>query len=175
MAWLGESMAVVASETYTSTSAPIQYAAVRAFQGGIRIERYLRNARRILAALCGRVRERLVAAGVEVIAPDGAFYVFPGFSPHRASLARRGITTDRALCRRLLEETGVALLPGSDFGRPSEELTARLAYVDFDGNRTLAAAEEIPPDRDLEPGFVDTHCGQVLSGVEALVRWLGTR
>ena len=33
--WLLDAMANVASETYTSTSAPIQYAAVRAFQGGL--------------------------------------------------------------------------------------------------------------------------------------------
>ncbi len=32
--WLLEGMAVVSSETFTATSAPIQYAAVRAFRGG---------------------------------------------------------------------------------------------------------------------------------------------
>ncbi|MDR7513138.1 MAG: pyridoxal phosphate-dependent aminotransferase, partial [Armatimonadota bacterium] len=35
MAPLRDAMAAIASETYTSTSAPIQYAAVRAFQGGL--------------------------------------------------------------------------------------------------------------------------------------------
>ncbi|RME35196.1 MAG: aminotransferase class I/II-fold pyridoxal phosphate-dependent enzyme, partial [Deltaproteobacteria bacterium] len=49
--WLAESMASVASETFTATSAPIQYAAVRAFAGGLRLERYLWNSRRILKAL----------------------------------------------------------------------------------------------------------------------------
>ena len=34
LAWLEQSVAVVASESFTSTSAPIQYAAVRAFEGG---------------------------------------------------------------------------------------------------------------------------------------------
>jgi aspartate aminotransferase len=51
LTWLLDAMAAVASETYTSTSAPIQYAAVRAFQGGTEIERYLWNARRVLRAL----------------------------------------------------------------------------------------------------------------------------
>jgi aspartate aminotransferase len=32
--WLLEAMAAVASETYTSTSTPVQYSAVRAFRGG---------------------------------------------------------------------------------------------------------------------------------------------
>ncbi|MCW8806402.1 MAG: aminotransferase class I/II-fold pyridoxal phosphate-dependent enzyme, partial [Ignavibacteriaceae bacterium] len=40
-----DGMASVASETFTSTSTPIQYAAIKAFKGGIEIERYLWNAR----------------------------------------------------------------------------------------------------------------------------------
>jgi aspartate aminotransferase len=44
-------MASVASETYTATSAPIQYAAVTAFSGGDEISRYLVLTRRILKAI----------------------------------------------------------------------------------------------------------------------------
>jgi aspartate aminotransferase len=36
--WLKNAMATAASETYTSTSAPIQYAAIKAFQGGPEID-----------------------------------------------------------------------------------------------------------------------------------------
>ena len=51
---------------------------------------------------------------------------------------------------KLLEETGVAILPGSAFGRPETELTARMAYVDFDGAKMLTALQK------LEPGTVAT-------------------
>ena len=44
-------MAAAASETYTATSAPIQFAAVRAYEGGMEIERYLKHSRRVLRAL----------------------------------------------------------------------------------------------------------------------------
>lgn len=47
MILLSDAMTAVASETYTSTSAPIQYAAVRAFQGGSDIEEYLWHARHV--------------------------------------------------------------------------------------------------------------------------------
>ncbi len=53
--WLLDAMAAVASETFTATSAPIQYAAIRAFQGGLKIERYLWNSRWILERLCSRI------------------------------------------------------------------------------------------------------------------------
>ena len=37
----------------------------------------------------------------------------------------------------MLEDTGVALLPGIAFGRPENELTCRLSYVDFDGKNAI--------------------------------------
>ena len=49
--WLLEAMAVVACETYTATSTPIQFAAVTAFTGGPFIQRCLVNCRRVLRAL----------------------------------------------------------------------------------------------------------------------------
>ena len=137
LSWLMEAMAAVASETYTSVSAPIQFAAVRAFQDGITIERYLWHARRILAALGTRCTAVLSEAGVRVHAPTGAFYLFPDFSPFSTQLAKRGITDSSAFCERLLQDTGVALLPGAAFQRSPEELTARLAYVGFDGAKNV--------------------------------------
>lgn len=170
--WLCDAMAVVASETYTATSAPIQYAAVRAFKGGREIERYLWQSRRILRTLGRRLAQRLKEIGVTVHEPEGAFYLFPDFSPFKENLRTRGISTSEEFCRRLLLETGVAVLPGSVFGRPPEELTARLAYVDFDGARALAAAEQIPPDKDLETDFLETYCGGMLAAIDRICEWL---
>ncbi len=173
MDWLLEAMAAVASETYTSTSAPIQYAAVRAFRGGLRIERYLWNSRRILRALGRWCAQALTEAGAIVTKPAGCFYLFPDFEPLRARLAARGIRDSATLCRRLLDETGVAILPGLEFGRDKDELTARVAYVDFDGARALAALEVLGPEATVDEPFLRTHCGQVLEAHERLAGWLG--
>ncbi len=72
------------------------------------------------------------------------FISLPLYNNFRKKLEQRGITTNTELCNRLLEETGVAVLPGSQFGRPAEELTARIAFVDFDGARALVSAEAVP-------------------------------
>ena len=172
MSWLLDAMAAVASETYTSTSSPIQHAAVRAFQGGLRVERYLWFSRRILGALgrwgAGRLRE----AGALLDAPQGAFYLFPDFSQHAAWLAGRGIATSDQLCDRLLSDAGVAILPGSAFGRPPHELTARLAYVNFDGARALAAAEVMPRDEPLGDEFLRTYCDGTRAAIERICDWL---
>jgi len=170
--WLLDSMSSVASETFTSTSAPIQYAAVRAFKGGIEIERYLWQSRRILRNLGKELANKLTSAGVKVPMPEGGFYLFPDFSFYKDKLNAKGIKTSNELCSNLLNETGVAILPGSDFGRPADELTARLAYVDFDGARALAAAEQIPSDKNLNGQFLETSCGRLLEAVNKICDWL---
>lgn len=170
--WLLEAMAAVASETFTSTSAPIQYAAVRAFEGGEEIDRYLLGSRRVLAALGGRLARRLRAAGAEVADPEGGFYLFPDFRRAAERLGRRGITTSEQLCSRLLDETGVAILPGSEFGRPPEELTVRLAYVNFDGAAALAAAASLPSSQVLDEEFLRSHCARTLQAAELISDWL---
>jgi aspartate aminotransferase len=170
--WLLEAMASVASETYTSVSAPIQYAAVEAFRGGIAIERYLWHARRILSRLGQECYKILSDAGVRIHAPEGAFYLFPDFSPFSEKLAKRGIGNSATMCERLLKETGVALLPGSVFERPKSELTARLSYINFNGAQALATGETIAPHHDLPEEFILANCEDTIAGLEMLVQWL---
>ena len=145
---------------------------VRAFTGGIGIERYLRMSRRILGALGRALVVKLRQAGVGVHTPDGAFYLFPDFHPFAEALHVRGITDSETMCRRLLDETGVALLPGSAFGRDPEELTARLSYVDFDGARALYGADSIPLEKPLDEAFLHQYCGGVMEAIDRICEWV---
>jgi aspartate aminotransferase len=170
--WLLEAMAVVASETFTSTSAPTQYAAVRAFQGGEDIDEYLRGCRRILKALAHFAWQRLKAAGAQVTEPKGAFYLFPSFDPVRERLRARGVHTSEQLCLQLLEATGVAILPGNVFGRPPVELSARIALVDFDGGAALQGLRELAPDEPPGVEFLQRYCPRVTTAIERLCSWI---
>ena len=143
-----------------------------AFQASIGIERYLSHVRRILSDLGQRCAQILQAAGVRVHAPVGAFYLFPDFSPFAERLAQRGIMDSDSLCEALLRDTGVAVLPGSAFQRPREELTARVAYVGFDGARALTASEAIPLDHDLPVDFIERWCGDMLEAVRRMTSWV---
>ena len=165
-------MATVASETFTATSAPIQYAAVKAFKGGMEIERYLWNARKILKALGYEIHKQLHSAGVECPLPEGAFYLFPNFKNYSEKLKAKNILTSTELATRLLEETGAALLPGNVFGRPPDEYTARLAYVDFDGARAMAAAETLLPEDNITEEFINIYCSHMLEGTRKIIDWL---
>lgn len=167
-----DTMAAVASETFTATSAPIQYAAVKAFKGGIEIERYLWNARKILKALGEKIRGILASADIVCPEPDGAFYLFCNFNNYADKLRAKNIFTSAEMTTKLLEETGVAILPGSVFGRPESEFTARLAYVDFDGSRALAAAETFSPEDQITDEFLTIYCSPIIDGVEKIAAWI---
>lgn len=169
---LQDAMAIIASETYTATSAPIQYAGIRAFDGGPDIDEYLKQSRRVLAALGHYCHERLNALRVAVARPEGAFYVFPDFSAYREALERHDIKTSAALCRALLEETGVAILPASDFGFVPDFLGARLALVDFDGQEALKLAGGEFANADLGTEFVAQAGPRLVEALDRMERWL---
>ncbi len=66
--------------------------------------------------------------GMHCIKPDGAFYVFPSVSAWIGKQTSNGteLTDDVAICEWLLEETGVALVPGTAFGSPGH---VRFSYA----------------------------------------------
>jgi aspartate aminotransferase len=170
--WIMKTMASVASETYTAVSAPIQFAAIRAFKGGINIERYLRNVRRILSTVGKRCHAILKETEIRVHPPQGAFYMFLDLSNYTDRLSKRKISDSVELCNTILKESGVAMLPGKPFGRPHNEFTARVAYIDFDGAKALAASEAIPSDEPLPDDFLENHCGNVIQGARKLADWV---
>ena len=61
------------------------------------------------------VRELNGIAGVSCLETDGTFYVIPNVQP---VIDRMGLPDDVALSERLIEQAGVALVPGSAFGCP---------------------------------------------------------
>ena len=173
LSWLRDAIAAVASETYTATSAPIQFAAVTAFQGGAFIREYLIHCRRVLRALGRHCAAMLRSAELDVAAPVGAFYLFPDFRRYQPQLRAKGISTSQELSDRLLQDTGVATLPGYSFGRQASELTLRMAYVDFDGSAALKAAARSDPNQELDATFLRSYCPKVLEAMDRVTSWLG--
>lgn len=171
LSWLADTMAAVASETFTSTSAPIQYAAVTAFRPNPVIDEYLGLTRRILKALMRWTFSALEDVGAELAEPKGGFYVFPNCRRIRKNLRTRGIRSSVSMCERILEDTGVATLPGVVFGRPESELSARIACVDFDGAKALEAVSEMLEDTVPGKAFLDTYCQPTVDGIDRLCDW----
>ena len=160
----------IASETYSCAPAPVQAAACEAYMLDERIKNYLGNQRSILKVIGNKFHSQLSSSGVLVHAPEGGFYLLVCFEALRESLIAKNISEDVSLCAAILKDTGVALLPGSAFGLPAELLTARLAYVDFDGN---AAMQEMlqSPDQPKVSEIVSSHCSHSIEGLKSLSSW----
>jgi aspartate aminotransferase len=171
MKQLMQSITAAASETFSCVSAPIQFAAVRAYQADDSIKNYQFHTRRVLKLIGQYSTKKLNEGGIKTVAPTGGFYLFPDFSDIKDSFSTRGISDSPTLCKKLLEDTGVALLPGSAFFRNRLELTARLAYVTFDGAKALQKSAKQPSD-----GFSFDHlnptCNRVVEGIDRIIDWI---
>lgn len=120
---LAARFAALQSQMTTHAATPSQYAALAAYQAG---EEQQSEYRSMAAAferrrelITGLVREQL--PGVRYVEPEGAFYLF---------IRTDGLARDQegsiALCERLLDNAGVALVPGAAFG---DDRYVRLSYA----------------------------------------------
>ena len=156
---LKNSLKILCSESFTSVSAPIQYAAIEAYKGNH--SEYLNQVRKILSFTANYVYENLKSNLVNIAKPEGGFYLFPEFTNAKFS-------SSSEMCEDILNKTGVALLPGSDFGLRSSKMIARLSYTDFDGtsflNNTLGSNK-------LDNADLKKYAPNIVDGVSALKEW----
>lgn len=104
-------MKTVQSQCTSNPCSIAQKAAVAALNGGDEsIKRMVRAFHERHNFLVTRLRE---IPGVQVIPADGTFYIFPNVE---AIIQKRRFTNDLEFADVLLQEEGVALVPGSAFG-----------------------------------------------------------
>ena len=104
--------------------------------------------------------------------PTGGFYAYLDFSPLAKCLADvRGITTCHDLATDLLSRVSIAILPGNAFGAPDDVLSARLAYVDFDGKAAMEGSYEVPLSEQLTVEFLTLYCPKLVTGCSRIVEY----
>ena len=156
---LKNSLKILCSESFTSVSSPIQYAAIEAYQGNH--VKYLNAVKKILSFTGNYVYENLKSNIINIAKPQGGFYLFPEFTSSKFS-------TSSDMCKDILNKTGVALLPGSDFGLDSSKMLARLSFTDFDGSNFL---NNTISRNKLDNADLEKNAPNIVAGVEALKEW----
>jgi hypothetical protein len=63
------------------------------------------------------------------------------------------------------------MLPGYEFGRDPDELTARIALVDFNGEEALQAASTIYLDKDIDDLFLQTYTPRLTEAFTRMKEW----
>ncbi len=140
----------IASEIWSAPAGPVQQAAAVAFAEPDELAERVDRSRSLHAAVSLAVARICAAAGLELSAPQAAFYLYPDLAPWRETLWQRfGVCTGSGLAGLLLDRYGAATLPGSAFGEDETSLRLRLAtgllYGDTDEQReqALAAADPV--------------------------------
>ena len=155
----------LASETFTSVSAPIQYAAVKAYTEDH--TEYLNYSRIILKKVADFVYDQLSEISIECIRPQGGFYILCDFS--KIIEKNNMISNATTLCEQALRNTGFAMLPGKNFGIEDEKLITRIAFVDFDGKKALSFIKE---NSSIENEDFNEIFPKINQGILNLKSWL---
>ncbi len=154
-----KSLKSLASESYSTVNTPTQFASVEAYANDH--EQYKFKVKAILKAVGNFVYNNLKSNKVLIAPPQGAFYLMPEFK-------NRKYNSSSKLCEAILNETGVALLPGSDFGFKPKKMITRLSYTDFDGN---AFYKNITNCGLIDDDMIKKFAPNVVEGVFRLSNW----
>ena len=153
------SLKSLASESYSTVNTPTQFAAVEAYKGNY--DEYKNKVKGILSTVGNYVYNNLKSNKVLINPPQGAFYLMPEFKNKRYKNSSK-------LCEAILNETGVAMLPGSDFGFKSKKMLTRLSYTDFDGTEFF---RNIKDYNSISDSMIEKYAPNVVEGVNRLSNW----
>ena len=150
---------VLASETFSAVSAPIQYAAIKAYEQDH--SNYINKSKNILSAVGNYVYENLRSNKVLINKPQGGFYLMPEF-------LNKKFNSSSDMCDSILNDTGVALLPGSDFGFDQSQMLTRLSFTDFDGQEFMNNIED---NQKIDNDKINEFAPKIVKGVDKLKKW----
>ncbi|MGW8948754.1 pyridoxal phosphate-dependent aminotransferase [Streptomyces sp. NPDC055709] len=163
----------VASQIWSSPTAPVQTAAAYAFGEPPEITGHVAASRRLHERVVRAVAGLFSAAGATLAPVRATCYLYPDFEPLRARLAaEHGVHGGDDLARLLSERHGVGVLPASAFGESGRALRIRAAtsrlYGDTDERRTAALTAALTTADPLELPWIREsveRIGEVLAGV----------
>ena len=159
---LNTTISNLATETFSAVSAPIQYAAIKAYNSNQ--DDYLSKSKNILKKIALEAYKKFNTNKIKVIMPDGGFYIMPDFS----ELLKNRFKSSVDMCNQLLKDTGVAVLPGCDFGFPKDKLVFRLSYVDFDGKKFL---NSVSKDVNINDEHLRKFAPKIIEGIDKIINW----
>ena len=154
-----ENIKTLASESYSTVNSPSQFAAVEAYKGDF--TDYKTKTINILNSVGNYVYNNLKSNKVIINPPQGAFYLMPEFP-------NKKYKTSTELCETILNDTGVAMLPASDFGFSPKKMLTRLCYIDFNGTEFLNAKIS---GKMIDDKIIEKYAPNVVEGIKRLSNW----
>ena len=154
------------SETYSCAPAPIQYAAIDLYSNHEKYISYIDKCSRIFELVNQWCYTQFNDNNIKCYKADGGFYLYIDFEYYKDLLNNRGINTSVELCNTLFTETNVSLLAGKFFGIDEKKLTARFAYVDFDGDYVYNNVDKLTEKNMFE------YFPNIVMGLKLIFGWV---
>lgn len=166
-------MVVLASETWSGVSGPIQYAAIDAYAQIPNVEKYIADCRAIHGIRTRFIHKALCDLGIRCTAAQGGFYIAANFDQYRSGLAALGIKSSADLSAHLLNKYRIAALPGNDFGLDPQTLTLRLStsYLDLETDSDPQRIYSLYNENSLEKYMSIEHHPVTHAAIAAFARF----
>ena len=165
---------ILATE-FTATSSPIQYAAIAGFEKSKELDEYFEVTRKIHSIMGEYTYNALNEInGVKTTKPEATFYLLADFNSYTSDFQSNGIYTSQKFSESIiLHPYHTAIVGGDSLVLERTDFSARIAFVDYDGERAMKNYVDNPPrtisDR-IE--FVKDNAPKIVDGIAMIQRYL---
>jgi aspartate aminotransferase len=164
---------ILATE-YTSTSTPIQYAAIAAFEEHKEIDEYFEITRSIHKIMGEYTYNALSEMeGIKATKPDSTFYLLANFNHFTPDFNAKKIHTSQQFSESLIVHPyHTAIVGGDSLVLERNDFSARLAFVDYDGAKAMESYVASKPNSQSEKiDFVRQNAPRLVAGIEMLKKY----
>jgi len=165
---------ILATE-YTATSTPIQHAAIAGFQESIEMDEYFEITRSIHQIMGDYTYQALnKIEGVKTTRPEATFYLLANFNTYSDYFFANKISTSQKFSESIMQHPyHTALVGGDSLVLERTDFSARIAFVDYDGQRAMKNYVDSPPRTASDRiEFVKDNAPKIVDGIAMIQRYL---
>ncbi|HUT05081.1 MAG TPA: pyridoxal phosphate-dependent aminotransferase [Nitrosopumilaceae archaeon] len=165
---------ILATE-YTATSTPIQYAAIAGFQESKEMDEYFEITRKIHHMMGDYTYQVLnKIEGVKTTKPESTFYLLANFNAYSDYFLANKISDSQKFSESFIQHPyHVALVGGDSLVLERTDFSARIAFVDYDGQRAMKNYLGSPPKTASDRiEFVKNNAPKIVDGLAMIQRYL---
>ncbi len=165
---------ILATE-YTATSTPIQHAAIAGFQESREMDEYFEITRSIHQIMGDYTYQALnKIEGVKTTKPEATFYLLANFNAYSDYFLANKISNSQKFSESLIQHPyHTALVGGDSLVLERTDFSARIAFVDYDGQMAMKNYIDNPPRTASDRiEFVKENAPKIVDGIAMIQRYL---
>ena len=165
---------ILATE-YTATSTPIQHAAIAGFQESAEMDEYFeitRNIHHIMGDYTYQALNKIEE--VKTTRPEATFYLLANFNAYSDYFLANKISNSQKFSESIMQHPyHTALVGGDSLVLERTDFSARIAFVDYDGQRAMKNYVDNPPRTASDRiEFVKDNAPKIVDGIAMIQRYL---